>query len=45
MTGGAIMVASDIRAKDGNARDILHKIRINHGFIEPTGFVGGVYLI
>ena len=45
VTQEAIMVISNIWVGDENAREILPLIKINHGFIDPIGFIGGVYLI
>jgi len=42
LTRAAVMVVTDIRIGDDNAREILGRTGMNHGFTSPLGFVGGV---
>ena len=42
VTRAGVMVVTDIRVRYDNAREILRRTGIDHGFTAPIGFVSGV---
>jgi len=45
VTRAPIMVVIEVRVGDDNAREILQRTGMNHGFTAPMGFIGGVCLL